>query len=62
MILGSVSLLISGCAKITSDSYCDVAFPMYFEDQETIRSLEEHDYELMVDVLVHNETYEKLCD
>ena len=32
-----------------------------FEDQETIR-FKEHDYELMVDVLVHNETYEKLCD
>jgi hypothetical protein len=62
MMIGSVSLLISGCAKITSDSYCDVAFPLYFEDQEAIRSLEEHDYELMVDVLVHNETYEKLCD
>ena len=55
-------MLISGCAKITNDSYCDVAYPMYFEDDHTIDVLEEHDRELMIDVLVHNETYEKLCD
>jgi len=35
---------------------------MYFADRAALRSLEEHDYELMVDVLKHNETYEKLCD
>lgn len=35
---------------------------MYFEDDHTIDVLEEHDRELMIDVLVHNETYEKLCD
>lgn len=62
MMIASASLLINGCAKITSDSYCDVAFPMYFGDQETIRSLEEHDHELFIDVLVHNETYEELCN
>ena len=62
MMIVWASLLISGCAQIKSDSYCDVAFPLYFKDQEAIRSLEEHDYELMVDVLVHNETYEKICD
>ncbi len=62
MMIGSVSLLTSGCAKITSNNYCDVAFPMYFADRAALRSLEEHDYELMKDVLVHNETYEKLCD
>ena len=62
MIPASLILLGSGCAQIKSDSYCDVAYPMYFEDDHTIDVLEEHDRELMIDVLVHNETYEKLCD
>ena len=53
--------LVSGCAQIKSDSYCDLAFPMYFGDEAAMRSIEEHDHELFIDVIVHNETYEELC-
>lgn len=51
----------SGCAKIQNDSYCDVAGPIYFGDEASLHWLMEHDRQLVMDVVVNNETYEALC-
>lgn len=52
---------VSGCGKLTVNSYCDIASPHYFKSEATIDALMEIDRDLLVDTVVHNETYERLC-
>jgi len=54
-------VLISGCEKITSDSYCEVAKPHYFADAKVAEWLLKNDQQLLTDTIVHNEKYERLC-
>ena len=60
-ILGCLSVLVSGCGKLTVNSYCDIASPHYFKSEATINALMKIDRDLLVDTVVHNETYERLC-
>jgi len=62
MTLTLLTVLISGCAKISGDTYCDLASPMYFDSQETIEYLLHQDKDLLLDVLIHNETHQKVCN
>jgi hypothetical protein len=61
MTLTLLTVLISGCAKISGDTYCDLASPMYFDNQDTVEYLLHQDKNLLLDVLIHNETHEKVC-
>jgi len=54
--------VLSGCAKISGDTYCDIASPMYFNNENVISYLSENDSELLKDVLIHNETHLKVCE
>jgi diphthamide synthase subunit DPH2 len=57
----SLVVLTSGCAQIVSDSYCDVASPIFMKGEETISLLMNKDRDLLVDLIVHNETLERIC-
>jgi hypothetical protein len=62
MTLVLVSGLLSGCATlIPVDTYCDLAKPHLFEDQSTVEWLVRNDRQLLVDTVVHNETYDRQC-
>ena len=52
--------LVSGCVK-TSDSYCDIASPLYFDSQQTVTWLAENDRSLLTDVVIHNEQVTRIC-
>lgn len=60
-ILISWTALLSGCAT-SGDSYCDLAGPIYFEDEASLLWLMEHDRRLVEDIVVNNETYSSLCN
>lgn len=61
MIASSLLALVAGCARITSDTYCDVASPILFGSDATVDYLLRADQPLVVDILIHNETHKKLC-
>ena len=60
----TLALLIalpSGCAKVSSGDFCDIAEPIYFSSINTIDMLMLQDRALVVDIVSHNETVEKQC-
>lgn len=61
MMMAFASVVVSGCAKITADSYCDVAAPILFGSDATVDYLMGKDQPFLIDVIVHNETHERLC-
>lgn len=61
MTAACLSALTSGCATVSSGSYCDVAEPHYFGGPETVAWLLEHDRALLADTVTHNETWARLC-
>ena len=61
MITACCGVLISGCARITGDTYCDIASPLYFDSMKTAQWLIEHDRKLLTDIVINNETHERLC-
>lgn len=61
MMMVSVSVAVSGCARITGDSYCDVASPLLFSSDTTIDYLLDKDRRFLTDVTSHNETIDRLC-
>jgi hypothetical protein len=61
MTLVLASVLVSGCASVTANSYCDIVLPMHFRTQATVDWLLRNDRELLVDIVVNNETHERLC-
>jgi hypothetical protein len=54
-------LLLAGCAK-PSGNYCDIASPLYFDSNEVVDYLSQKDENLLRDVVIHNETWQELCD
>ena len=60
MILTLLILPVAGCVK-TSDSYCDIASKLYFDDDATVDWLLRNDRGLLVDIIVHNETNTRIC-
>ena len=61
MTLGLLSVLLSGCAKITGGSYCDLAKPHLFKSSDTVDILMQYDRQLLTDTIVHNETHARIC-
>lgn len=61
MTMALLAVPLAGCAKITGDTYCDIASPLYFDSEATPEWLLKHDRDLLVDIVVHNETNERLC-
>jgi hypothetical protein len=56
-------VLASGCGvRISSDSYCDIAGPLYFNDSRSVVWLSENDIDLLRDIIVANETWDALCN
>lgn len=56
----SLTVLISGCVKV-SDSYCDVAFPIYFDTPEVVEWLSKNDPSLLKEIVIHNEQQKRIC-
>ncbi len=56
-----LSVLVSGCVKVTANSYCDIASPLYFDSMKTAEWLIKHDRKLLTDIVISNETHERLC-
>jgi len=61
MTLTSFSLLASGCAKISGDTYCDLTSPIIFDSDEVVDYLIQRDKKLLRDIIIHNETHKKVC-
>jgi hypothetical protein len=62
MTLACLTALVSGCGTtISGDSYCDIASPLLFDSQRTVDWLVANDRALLVDVIVHNETNDRIC-
>lgn len=62
--LTTAALLIvplSGCVKVAANSYCDIASPLYFDSMRTAEWLMENDRKLLTDIVINNETHERLC-
>jgi hypothetical protein len=62
--LTTAALLIvplSGCVKVAANSYCDIASKLYFENMRTAEWLMENDRKLLTDIVINNETHERLC-
>ena len=55
-------VLLSGCVeKISGDTYCDLTRPLLFDGEDTVTYLLKHDRILFVDILVSNETRDRVC-
>ena len=46
---------------MTGDTYCDVASPLLFDNEKVASDLIQQDRRLLVDILIHNETYSRIC-
>ena len=60
--MSSLLVLATGCAKITSNNYCDVSSSILFGSGQTIDYLSANDEVLLKDIIIHNETHKKLCN
>lgn len=61
-MLALASVLVGGCASVTANNYCDIASPMHFGQQSTVDWLLRNDRQLLVEIVVNNETHERLCN
>lgn len=59
MMTASLIALLGGC--VSGSEYCDIASPMYFESSDTVSWLLHNDRTLLVEIIVHNETTDRLC-
>lgn len=53
--------LLGGCGTVTTNSYCDLTTPLYFDTQKTTDWLLKNDRHLLADIVVGNETYARVC-
>lgn len=54
---------LAGCAApIVGGSYCDVARPIYFENDKVVEDVMSVSRDLIQDVVTHNEIYDRLCN
>ena len=54
-------VLASGCAKISSDTYCDVTSEMIFSNSATVDHLITNDRALLQSIIKHNEMRKVTC-
>ena len=52
--------LNAGCVT-TTNSYCDIASPLYFDDSGTVIWLSENDNNLLAEIIIANETWAAIC-
>ena len=62
MTLILLSVPLAGCGKIVANNYCDIAYPLYFDETQTVLWLSENDNELLRDIIIANETWAALCN
>ena len=56
------SVLLAGCAQTTtSGNYCDLARPLWLSSTQTIDNLMREDRDLLVGIVIHNETWADNC-
>lgn len=58
-MLALLTVLAGGCVR--SDGYCDIASELYFNTDATVSWLLHNDRNLLVDVIIHNETTRRIC-
>ena len=56
-----LSVLLSGCATLLNDSYCDLTEPHLFADAHVVEWLLTNDRELLQSIVTANEKYDRLC-
>jgi hypothetical protein len=47
--------VLSGCVTASSGDFCDIARPIYFDSENVVNWLSEHDSALLRDIVAHNE-------
>jgi hypothetical protein len=47
--------VLSGCVTANSGDFCDIARPIYFDSENVVSWLSEHDERLLRDIVAHNE-------
>jgi len=61
-MLALASGLLSGCAQTpTNGNYCDLAGPLWLGSTQTIDDLMQADRDLLIDIVIHNETWADTC-
>ena len=61
-MLALASALLAGCAQTpTSGNYCDLASPLWLGSTQTIDDLMQADRDLLVGIVIHNETWADTC-
>ena len=60
-MLALASGLVSSCAQTPTGNYCDLASPLWLGSTQTIDSLMQSDRDLLVGIVVHNETWADNC-
>lgn len=53
--------LLSGCVHPTNGNYCDLAGPLWLGSTQTIDNLMQSDRDLLVGIVIHNETWSDNC-
>ena len=60
-MLALVSVLVSGCTQTPTGNYCDLAGPLWLGSTQTIDNLMQADRDLLVGIVIHNETWADTC-
>ena len=53
--------LLSSCAQTPTGNYCDLAGPLWLGSTQTIDTLMQEDRDLLVGIVIHNETWADAC-
>lgn len=53
--------LVSGCATIKGDSYCDLTSNIMFDKKDTVDHLLANDRNLLKNIVAHNEMRKATC-
>ena len=60
--LALASVLLSSCDQTpTNGNYCDLAGPLWLGSTQTIDDLMQADRDLLVSIVIHNETWADNC-
>ena len=59
--LALASVLLAGCAQTPTGNYCDLASPLWLGSTQTIATLMQADRDLLVGIVIHNETWADNC-
>jgi len=60
-ILILLTVLLAGCVKPATGDFCDIAAPIYISNMAVLDHLMLQDRNLVVAIVAHNETMERLC-